>query len=115
MNARIPAKTLKARNPVETTVFQSGNSQAIRIPKEFQFDAKRVEIFREGQSIVLRPLAVTAAEALAGLAPLSETEGRALDQAMEQSNDLLALDEPMSEVHVEPKRHSAKPQSTPKA
>lgn len=97
MNARIPAKTLKAQSPVETTVFQSGNSQAIRIPKEFQFHTKRVEIFREGKSIVLRPAPTTAAEALADLPPLSAAEGRALDKAMEHLDDLLALDEPFAE------------------
>lgn len=97
MNARIPAKALKAQSPVETTVFQSGNSQAIRIPKEFQFHTKRVEIFREGKSIVLRPAPATAAEALADLPPLSASEGRALDKAMEHLDDLLALDEPMTE------------------
>lgn len=95
MNARIPAKALKTQRPVETTVFQSGNSQAIRIPKEFQFHTKRVEIFREGKSIVLRPAPATAAEALADLPPLSAVEGRALDKAMEHLDDLLALDEPM--------------------
>jgi len=36
-------------------VFRSGNSQAVRLPKEFQLDAKEVEIFRRGDEIVLRP------------------------------------------------------------
>ena len=98
MNARTPAKALQTRVLAETTVFQSGNSQAIRIPKEFQFDTKRVAIFREGNSIVLRPLATTAAEALADLPPLSPSEGRALDKSMDQLNDLLALDEPITIV-----------------
>lgn len=97
MNARIPAKALKTQSPVETTVFQSGNSQAIRIPKEFQFDTKRVKIYREGKSIVLRPAPSTAAEALADLPPLSAAEGRALDKAMEHLDDLLALDEPLAD------------------
>ena len=98
MNARTPAKVLQTRHVTETTVFQSGNSQAIRIPKKFQFDTKRVAIFREGNSIVLRPLATTAAEALADLPPLSQAEGLALDKSMDQLNDLLALDEPMTTV-----------------
>ena len=96
MNARIPARTLQTRSLTETTVFQSGNSQAIRIPKEFQFHTKRVEIFREGKSIVLRPLPTTAAESLADLPPLSAAEGRALDQSMELLDDLLELDEPIT-------------------
>lgn len=38
-----------------TKVFQSGNSQAIRIPREFQFDVAEVEIERHGDEIVPRP------------------------------------------------------------
>jgi antitoxin VapB len=37
-----------------TKVFKSGNSQAVRIPREFQFDTDEVEIFRRGDEIVLR-------------------------------------------------------------
>jgi len=37
-------------------VFQSGNSQAVRLPREFRLDVDRVEIFRRGDEIVLRPL-----------------------------------------------------------
>lgn len=35
-------------------VFQSGNSQAVRLPKAFRLNADRVEIFRRGNEIVLR-------------------------------------------------------------
>jgi len=35
-------------------VFRSGNSQAVRIPREFQFDTDEVEIERRGEEIVLR-------------------------------------------------------------
>ncbi|MCX7248810.1 MAG: type II toxin-antitoxin system VapB family antitoxin [Burkholderiales bacterium] len=35
-------------------VFQSGNSQAVRLPKEFRLSAERVQIFRQGGDIVLR-------------------------------------------------------------
>ena len=109
MNARIPAKALKTQSPVETTVFQSGNSQAIRIPKEFQFHTKRVEIFREGKSIVLRPAPTTAAEALADLPPLSAAEGRAMDKAMEHLDaDLLALDEPAADSPPKRRRTAAR-------
>ena len=37
-----------------TKVFRSGNSQAVRIPREFQFDTAEVEIERRGDEIVLR-------------------------------------------------------------
>jgi len=36
-------------------IFQSGNSQAVRLPKEFRLKADRVEIMREGDSLILRP------------------------------------------------------------
>ncbi len=42
-------------------VFQSGNSQAVRLPKEFRFDTDQVEIFRQGNDIVLRQVPVSAA------------------------------------------------------
>ncbi len=37
-----------------TKVFRSGNSQAVRIPKKFQFRSKQVEITRRGDEVVLR-------------------------------------------------------------
>ncbi len=42
-------------------VFQSGNSQAVRLPKEFRFDVDQVEIFRQGNDIVLRQIPTNAA------------------------------------------------------
>jgi antitoxin VapB len=37
-----------------TKVFQSGNSQAVRLPKEFKFNSKEIEIFRRGNEVILR-------------------------------------------------------------
>ena len=37
-----------------TSVFKSGNSQAVRLPKDFQFSVSEVEIFRRGDEVVLR-------------------------------------------------------------
>jgi antitoxin VapB len=36
-------------------IFRSGNSQAVRIPKEFQLAGKEVEIERQGDGLLLRP------------------------------------------------------------
>jgi len=36
-------------------IFRSGNSQAVRIPKEFQMEGDEVEILKRGSSLVLRP------------------------------------------------------------
>jgi antitoxin VapB len=51
-------------------VFRSGNSQAVRLPKQFRLKSKEVEIFRRGDEIVLREKKGTmlrAFELLAGL------------------------------------------------
>ena len=36
-------------------IFRSGNSQAVRIPKEFRLEGSEVEIVKRGSSLVLRP------------------------------------------------------------
>ena len=46
-------------------VFQSGNSQAVRLPKEFRFNTKDVEIFQRGDEVVLREKRYTPVDALA--------------------------------------------------
>ena len=35
-------------------VFKNGNSQAVRLPKEFQFDVNEVEVLKRGDEIILR-------------------------------------------------------------
>ena len=60
----MPAAT-KAR------VFQSGNSQAVRLPKQFRFRSSVVEIYRRGDEVVLREGAATLEEAFDLLAGLS--------------------------------------------
>ncbi len=63
----------------KTAVFKSGNSQAVRLPKDFQFDVREVEIFRRGDEVVLRrpPVSLTAAfELLASLPDDFMAEGR---------------------------------------
>ncbi len=51
-------------------VFQSGNSQAVRLPKEFRFDVDEVEIFRRGDEIVLRAVTPNGAAIFDALAKL---------------------------------------------
>ena len=51
-------------------VFQSGNSQAVRLPKEFRVASREVEIFRRGDELVLREGHARFAERLARLPPL---------------------------------------------
>lgn len=61
-------------------VFQSGNSQAIRLPKEFRLSVKEVELIRQGDDILIRqPRKRNLAEAFHALAGMPEdffAEGR---------------------------------------
>ena len=53
-------------------VFKSGNSQAVRLPKEFRFDVEEVEIFRRGEEVVLRKQKPNLSRALAILRALPD-------------------------------------------
>lgn len=37
-------------------VFWSGRSQAVRLPKDFRFDAAEVRIRRHGNAVILEPM-----------------------------------------------------------
>jgi antitoxin VapB len=66
-------------------VFRSGNSQAVRLPKQFRLTGNEVEIFRRGDEIVLREKArgmVRAFELLANLP--DDVMGDARDDAPPQ-------------------------------
>ena len=53
-------------------VFRSGNSQAVRLPKQYRLKTKEVEIYRRGDEIVLRELPDTLAHAFEIIANLPE-------------------------------------------
>lgn len=64
-------------------VFRSGNSQAVRLPKQFRLKSKEVEIFRRGDEIVLREKKGGMARAfdlLAGMPDDFEIPGRSHDR-----------------------------------
>jgi antitoxin VapB len=70
-------------------VFQSGNSQAVRLPKEFRLNVDQVEIFRRGNEIILRetPVSATAIfDALAQLPADFMSEGRSDSQPQERED-----------------------------
>lgn len=62
-------------------VFRSGNSQAVRLPKQFRLKSKEVEIFRRGDEIVLREKDGTMARAFDLLTELPD------DVRVERRND----------------------------
>jgi antitoxin VapB len=53
-----------------TKVFKSGNSQAVRIPKEFHLMSEDVEIFKQNGNIVIREKSTNLAKAFELLAKL---------------------------------------------
>ncbi|MGA9041318.1 MAG: type II toxin-antitoxin system VapB family antitoxin [Terriglobales bacterium] len=64
-------------------VFKSGNSQAVRLPKQFRVKSNEVEIFRRGDEIVLREkpgTLVRAFDLLADLPDDLELPGREKDR-----------------------------------
>lgn len=56
-----------AHEPATARVFRSGNSQAVRLPKDFRLRSKEVQIFRRGRDIVLREKPAKLSELLASL------------------------------------------------
>lgn len=62
-----------------TKVFKSGNSQAVRIPKEFQLDVDEVEIVKRGNDLIIRKPGQSAAvvyDILTSFSPDFFAEGR---------------------------------------
>jgi antitoxin VapB len=57
---------------IKAKVFKSGNSQAVRLPKEFRFDVKEVEIFRRGNEVILQKPKRRLSQALAILRALPD-------------------------------------------
>ena len=107
MNARLPQFALAAgTKPTiekETTVFMSGNSQAVRIPKEFQLKTKLVRIMLRGGELVIKPKYRTGAEILANLPPLSPedaNDGFDLAAVVRESNKKLAPERDLSHLFV---------------
>ena len=75
-----------------TTVFTSGNSQAVRLPKEFRFSSKQVSIEKRGDEIVLRERKLTLGELLKSLPVLTCEEAREWDGIMAEVRSQPAQD-----------------------
>ena len=70
-------------------IFKSGNSQAVRLPKEFRFRVKEVEISRRGDEVILREPQGDLAEAFEALASMPEdfmAEGRKDEPPQKRKN-----------------------------
>lgn len=69
-------------------VFKSGNSQAIRLPKEFRLKVTQVELIRQGDDILIRqPKKVSLVDAFNALRSMPDdffAEGRVDPQPQER-------------------------------
>ena len=73
-----------------TTLFANGRSQAVRLPKEYQFSGENVYIKKVGEAVILFPLRREWKTFLHGLNSFSDdflSEGR--DQGVERSREEL--------------------------
>jgi antitoxin VapB len=61
-------------------VFQHGNSQAVRIPREYRVEGSEVEISRVGRVLILRPMKISFADALAAVAGFKGKLRRSQDE-----------------------------------
>ena len=66
-------------------IFKHGNSQAVRLPKEFRLEGTEVEISRVGRVVILRPTKLSFADALAAVARFKGPMRR--DQDEDQDRD----------------------------
>ena len=55
-----------------TKVFKSGNSQAVRLPRDFRVDSDVVLIRKEGKNIIISPTPVSWKGFMDDIPPLSE-------------------------------------------
>jgi antitoxin VapB len=103
MNARLPVSALQPVTQKDSTVFTSGNSQAVRIPKEFQFKTKQVKIIRRGDELIIKPKYLTSAEILANLPPLDPNEDDDFDLAkiIRESNANLPPERDLSDLFAD--------------
>jgi antitoxin VapB len=45
-----------SKRPARAKVFRNGRSQAVRLPREFRFEGREVNIRREGDAVILEPV-----------------------------------------------------------
>jgi antitoxin VapB len=53
-------------------IFKNGNSQAVRLPKAYQFDVSEVQIFRRGDEVVLKRMPGNLSKAFELLSEMSD-------------------------------------------
>jgi virulence-associated protein VagC len=57
--AQQPFQLLHTEVSMQTTeVFQSGDFQAVRLPKEYEFTVQEVTVRKEGETVILEPVPI---------------------------------------------------------
>lgn len=84
-----PSPSQQASDRQTTTVFTSGNSQAVRLPKAFRIQSRTVEISRRGDEIVLREKPLMVRDAIGKLPPI---EGLPEDIADQLPGEALSME-----------------------
>lgn len=72
---------------VKTRVFQSGNSQALRIPKEFQLDTEDVEICELNGELRVRKVKRPLGDAFEALSAMDNVFADGREQPAAQDRD----------------------------
>jgi len=70
-----------------TRIFNSGNSQAVRLPKEFRFDEDEVVIKKLGDMVVLLPKKYRAESLLAMLEEIGPMDLERVQSIEQQDRD----------------------------
>jgi len=53
----MPTDVSTLASNVRAKLFKNGRSQAVRLPKEFRFEGEEVAIRRDGDAVILEPIA----------------------------------------------------------
>jgi len=64
-------------------IFQHGNSQAVRLPKEFRFAGDKVQIKRSGAGVLLLPMKLTYEQIMAAVGGFKGTIERQQPEVQE--------------------------------
>jgi antitoxin VapB len=93
-------------------IFRNGNSQAIRLPREFRFPGDEVRIRREGDAVVLEPMISNVKDWFAAIdqyAGSDAFEGNWRNQRKARLPSVLEEADELHARHQRLRRHPAQP------
>lgn len=76
---------------ITAAVFMSGNSQAVRLPKQFQLRSNRVTISRRGDEIILRESNLLVGDVIGHLPPIENLPDDIEDQMPGEAVDMSGI------------------------